>query len=129
MIESNRLVLKFSSARFWVAVAWCVLSGGFVQPARAGDIPVFFVENRGQLGGGQSADSVRYMVKGTALTGYFSAHQVMLAMGQSSFRMSFPGANPAPALEGIHDMPARVSFMVGDPSEWRAGLPAYGGIA
>ncbi|MBZ5595732.1 MAG: SBBP repeat-containing protein [Acidobacteriia bacterium] len=132
MIERDRLVPQFPTARFWIATAWCVASGFLVQPAQAGygEIPVYFVENRGQFGADQTASApVRYMVKGPALTGYFSANQLMLTMGQSSFRVSFPGANPAPAMEGIRAMAARVNFMLGAPSEWRVDLPTYGGVA
>jgi len=132
MIERGPLVPPFRTARFWVAAASCLVSAFFVQPAQAGygQIPVFFVENRGQFGTESAADPpIRYVVKGPSLTGYFSANQVLLTLGQSSFRVSFPGANPAPALEGIRAMAARINFMRGDRRDWRTGLPAYGGIA
>ena len=132
MFDSRRLVRRFPNARFWIAAASCLVSGFFVQSAKAGygQVPIFFVENRGQFGADTAANPpVRYMVKGPALTGYFSANQLRLTMGQSSFRVSFPGANPAPALEGIRAMAARVNFMLGRESEWRVDLPAYGGIA
>jgi len=132
MIECRSLVPPFRTARFWVAAISCFVSALFVQPAQAGygEIPIFFVENRGQFGAESAANPpVRYMVKGPALTGYFSTNQVLLTLGQSSFRLSFPGANPAPALEGIRATGARINFMRGDRRDWRTGLPAYGGIA
>ena len=129
MIERSALVPKFRSARFWAAAAWCILSGWFVQPAQAGygQVPVFFVENQGQYGPEQS--DVRYAVKGPALNGYLSANRAVLTMGQSSFGVRFQGANPTPTIEGIRELPARVHFMLGAPTEWRVDLPAYGGIA
>jgi len=132
MIERRPLVPPFCTARFWVAAAWCLVSGFFVQPAQAGygQIPIFFVENRGQFDAESAANPpVRYVMKGPAVTGYFSSNQVLLTMGQSSFRVSFPGANPTPVLEGIRAMGARVNFMRGDRRDWRTDLPAYGGIA
>jgi hypothetical protein len=129
MIEHSSLVLKLHSPRFWAAAVWCIISGCFVQTAEAayGQVPVFFVENRGQFGSEQS--DVRYVVKGPALTGYLSANRAMLNMGQSRFGVRFTGANPAAVIEGIRELPGRIHFMLGAPTEWRVDLPAYGGIA
>jgi beta-propeller repeat-containing protein len=129
MIERNALVPKLRSARFWAAAAWCILSGGFVQTAQAayGQVPVFFVENQGQFGAEQT--DVRYIVKGPALTGYLSANRAMLTMGQSRFGVRFTGANPGSVIEGIRELPGRIHFMLGAPSQWRVDLPAYGGVA
>src|SRR5271169_4023896 len=129
MIERSALVPKLHSPHFWAAAAWFILSGCLVQPAQAGygQVPVFFVENRGQFGAEQT--DVRYLVKGPALTGYLSANRAVLTMGQSTFGVHFQGANPTPVIEGIRQLPARVHFMLGAPTEWRVDLPAYGGIA
>jgi len=45
MLERNTLVRKFWNLRLWAAVAWCVASGCFVQPAQGayGKVAVFFL--------------------------------------------------------------------------------------
>ncbi|HXA07485.1 MAG TPA: SBBP repeat-containing protein [Bryobacteraceae bacterium] len=128
MIERSALVRK-SRGRFWAAAISCILSGCFIQAAQGGygQVPTFFVENQGQFGAEQT--DVRYIVKGPALSGYLSANRAVLNMGQSTFGVRFQGANPTAAIEGIHELPARIHFMLGAPSQWRVDLPAYGGIA
>ncbi len=118
MIECNPLVPKFRSLRLWATVASCLLSACFVQPATAGygHVPPYFVENRGQFG----ANEILYAVKGQNLTGYFSANHLALRMGDSRFQLTFPGANPAPHLEGIHPLAARINYLLGDAGGWHA---------
>src|SRR5712692_4489894 len=62
------LVPKFHGVRRWATVAWCLVSGFFVQPAIAGygKVPLFFVENRGQVD-----REVGYMGKGPRFSVYF----------------------------------------------------------
>ena len=92
MFERIALVLRFRTRRFWSKAAWFILSGFCTPPAVAGygQIPLFFIENRGQPG-----DAVHYMVKGPRLAGYFEPAQVLVAVGPSKFRLTFPGSGPA----------------------------------
>jgi len=126
MLERNTLVRKFWNLRLWAAVAWCVASGCFVQPAQGayGQAPVFFFENRGQL----ASPDILYMAKGPDLTAYFGPNQVLLTMGSSTYRVSFPGANPAPALEASQPLGGRINFLLGPASQWKTNLPAYGSL-
>src|SRR5882724_5773859 len=126
MLERNTLVRKFWNLRLWAAVAWCVASGCFVQPAQGayGQVPVFFFENRGQL----ASPDILYMAKGPDLTAYFGPNQVLLTMGSSTYRVSFPGANPAPALEASQPLGGRINFLLGQASQWKTNLPAYGSL-
>jgi len=119
-------VLRFGPARFWTWAAWFLLSGWLVQPADAGygRVPMYFVENRGQF-----EAKAKYVARGGGLTAYFDTESVVVTAGQGSLRLSFPGANPAPRLEGMGPAAARINFLVGNPSQWRKDLAAWDAIA
>jgi hypothetical protein len=126
MLERNTLVREFWNLRLWAAVAWCVASGCFVQLAQGayGQVPVFFFENRGQL----ASPDILYIAKGPDLTAYFGPNQVLFSMGSSSYRVGFPGANPAPTIEASEPLGGRINFLLGDASHWKTNLPAYGSL-
>jgi hypothetical protein len=107
MIEPRSLVPKFHSVRLWATVAWCLVSGCFVQPAIAGygKVPLFFVENRGQVD-----RDVYYMAKGPGFSAYFAHAGVSIAAGESTLRLRFPNANLDAVLEGIDPLPTRANF-------------------
>jgi hypothetical protein len=126
MINRIASALPYDRPRFWAAAAWFLLSGLLVQPANAGygQVPMYFVENRGQF-----RSDVRYAVRGPQLTGYFSSREVEVTAGSSHFRVRFPGGNPAPAIEGMGLLAARINFLVGAPGQWRTDLPAWDRVA
>jgi hypothetical protein len=125
MITRIAAVLPFQPARFWLAIAWLLLSGWLVQPARAGygHVPIYFVENQGQF-----PRQAKYVAQSTGLTCYFEAASVMIAAHGDSFRVSFPGANPNVRLQGMGSSAARINFLVGAPGEWKTDLPAWDAI-
>ena len=46
-----------------------------------------------------------------------------------NLRLSFPGANPQPALEPFDRLDTHVSYFIGnDPAKWRADVPVWGGV-
>jgi hypothetical protein len=126
MINRIPSVLPYNRPRVWAAVAWSLLSGFLVQPANAGygQVPMYFVENRGQF-----RSEVRYAVRGPQLTGYFGSREVEVTAGGSRFHVRFPGGNPAPAIEGMGPSAARINFLVGAPGQWRTDLPAWDRLA
>ena len=120
-------LLRCSPLRFWTFVASGLASGCFVQPAIAesyGQIPPYFVENRGQF----DAHS-RYVARGSALTGYFGSSEVVMAGRSGRFRLTFPEADPALAIEGVNPAGARFNFMTGPPAEWKINLPSWNAVA
>ena len=120
-------LLQYNPTRFWMAVASCLASACFVQPAIAegyGHVPAYFVENRGQFDA-----SARYVARGPELTGYFGSTEVVVAARSGRFRLTFPGADPAPALEGVDPAGARFNFMTGPPAEWKINLPSWNAVA
>ena len=50
MTHENVVVQKLATFRFWAAVAWLIVSPCLVLVANAayGELPLFFMENRGQ---------------------------------------------------------------------------------
>src|SRR5579859_2319828 len=126
MSERNTLVRKFWNLRLWAAAAWCVASACFVQPAQGayGQLPIFFFENHGQL----ASPDILYMAKGPELTGYFGPNQVLLTMGSSTYRVTFPGANPEPVLEASESLGGNINFLLGKASRWKTNLPAFASL-
>lgn len=126
MITRIASVLRFQHARLWAAIAWLLVSGWMVQPARAGygHVPIYFVENQGQF-----PERTKYVARDAGLTCYFEAASVVVAANGDSYRVAFPGANPAARLEGMEPSSARINFLAGTPSEWKTDLPAWDAIA
>jgi hypothetical protein len=126
MNQRHTVVRKFWGLRLCAAAAWCVASGWFLPPAQGayGQVPVFFFENRGQL----ASSDILYMAKGPDLTAYFGPNQVLFTTGTSSYRVSFPGSNPSPALDASQPLGGRINFLLGNASHWKTNLPAYGSL-
>ncbi|GIK36253.1 MAG: hypothetical protein BroJett011_00860 [Chloroflexota bacterium] len=48
---------------------------------------------------------------------------------KSVVRLTFDGANPTPAVEGLNPLPGGANFFLGnDPAQWQSNLPTYAGI-
>jgi hypothetical protein len=102
-----------------------LLVSGIVRVASpAGNAPpLFFVSNSGQ-----APARVLFMAQGSGLTAYFLSNEVTFRMGRSSVNVSFPGANPSAAPEGLGEMPARANFLIGKAADWHVGVPLYSEI-
>jgi|SRR5579871_885719 len=126
MVTTAAVITRFRSCRFWTAVVWFILSGWLVQPARAsyGQVPSYFVENRGQFPG-----KARYVAQGAHLAGFFDEASVLFVADGGSLRLTFPGSNPSARLEAGGPAAARINFLRGDPTEWRTDVPAWNAIA
>ncbi len=96
-------------------------------------LPFSFIPNTGQI-----ADrNISFTVKGSGSTLYFTPGEVIIDNVKNSgingssglIRQSFPGANPAPVISGIDELPGKVNYFLGrDPSGWRSDLPTYGSV-
>ena len=109
-------------------------------------LPLFFEANRGQ------ADSrVRFMARGKGYTLLLTPTETILAesktqvstrsnafvpfqsplvttkaSGGSVIRMQLVGANSAPAMTGLDELPGKVNYLIGnDPSKWQTQVPLY----
>ena len=119
------LVPKLYTFRFWASLTWLILSAVFVPPANAayGQVPPVFVEDRGL-----AREPARFILQGPGVSGLFEPRQVTVTMGQSTFRVTFPGQAPAVGPAGLNVLPGRVNFLFGEPSDWKTDLPTYGSI-
>ena len=109
-------------------------------------LPLFFEANRGQ------ADSrVRFMARGKGYTLLLTPTETILAesktqvstrsnafvrfqsplvttkaSGGTVIRMQLVGANSAPAMAGLEELPGKVNYLIGnDPSKWQRQVPLY----
>ena len=109
-------------------------------------LPLFFEANRGQ------ADSqVRFMARGKGYTLLLTPTETILVESKtqvstqgkavapfqsplvatkasrgSVIRMQLVGANSAPAMTGIEQLPGKVNYLIGnDPSKWQTQVPLY----
>jgi subtilisin-like proprotein convertase family protein len=84
-------------------------------------VPLVFERNVGQ------ADSaVRYLARGASTLYLTPTEMVLGPIGRSAMRMRLAGANPAPGVEGVGELPGRVSSFTGnDPARWRTGVPMF----
>lgn len=96
-----------------------------------GRLPLYFVENRGQLD-----PSVAYSIQGRDQTVYFTSQGVTFSLAGKekanprrwTLKLDFLDANPAAQIVGEGSSGARFSYFHGRPEAWRADVPAWRGI-
>ena len=86
-------------------------------------LPLSFIENQGQ-----APAAVRYMAKGSGLTAYFSAGEILLRLAGVSVGVGFEGANAAARVEGEYRLPSHANFLTGEKENWRLNVPVYGAV-
>jgi len=123
--------------------------GKRVAPSKAqvaeayGKLPLAFEPNRGQadpevkfLSRGRgyllfltSTEAVVRLASGRDGTPGSSRHHrrhLSKAAGTAALRIKLVGANPAPEVAGIEELPHRSNYLIGnDPAKWRTDLPNY----
>ena len=124
MTHENVVVQKLATFRFWAAVAWLIVSPCLVLVANAayGELPLFFMENRGQ-----ADPSVRYLVRSPQFKGAFASVRVDITTGDGALRLRFKGARSA-RIEGIAALPGRANFLIGPRSQWKVDVPLFAGV-
>jgi hypothetical protein len=110
-----------------------------------GRLPLIFDANRGQVDG-----QVKFLSRGNGYTIFFTATENVFSIrkpapvepirageerqttNESSYslvRMNLLGANPAPRIEGLGELPGKSSYFIGnDPAKWRTDVPQYARI-
>lgn len=165
---------KGTARGFWVAILLVLLSLGLacgkkkekpaeqqtktaeVQKAQVvqayGKLPLSFTENRGQV-----AEPVRFYIRGSRGTVYFTPQEVVYDVverisrpdrkrpGERGpetaepdtavrrrgvvVRMRLEGADPEVTLEGVDELPGKVNIFRGkDRSKWKTNIRTFGGI-
>jgi len=117
----------------------------------SGKRPLAFVENKGQ-----TDKSVRFYLRGPRGTIYFTPSEVVFQFTAPAkttperrddeddtqqhlaapktvegvvVRLSFPGSNRTPKLEGLDELPSKVHHLRGsDPTEWRTNIRSFRGV-
>ncbi|MDQ6701513.1 MAG: SBBP repeat-containing protein [Acidobacteriota bacterium] len=110
-------------AIFCFVIPFAVL--GSAPADKDSQLPVFFVENRGQMD-----RRIRYMIKRPEMTLYFMQGEIQVAIAGKSLPIRLIHANLQSSIEGRMPMPGSANFFVGaDPAKWRTDIPLQGAIA
>ncbi len=112
--------------------------------AAYGKLPLHFETNQGQ-----SDEQVKFLARGSGYTLFLTATEAVLALQQkpegrsqepeadprpltsdpqppSVLRMQLVGANPAPRMEGLEELPGKSHYFFGtDPAQWHTNIPTY----
>jgi hypothetical protein len=101
----------------------------------AGLRPAPRVERRNPLGKaplafeineGQTAREVKFLARSAGQRLFLASDHAVFTVGQRVVRMRLPGANGAPAIEGLDALPGRSNYFIGnDPRQWRTGVTSY----
>jgi hypothetical protein len=117
-----RLTLSLSAAL--VLMAGCGATSAPPQRHAYGDLPLTFIENRGQ-----TDSRVVFHVQGPGQGIYLTKDAIALTLSKPSgkgvaLNLRFLGANPNPALSGAARAPGEANFLTGnDPKRWRTHVP------
>jgi|GEM_PF-2228268 len=90
-----------------------------------GNLPLYFIENQGQI----DCEDVACCVKGADKTLYFTSEGITFSLkGEGNERwtvkLNVVGANPIKPI-GQDKQEALFSYFKGKPEDWKKGLPAY----
>src|SRR5437899_573824 len=112
--------------------------------AAYGKLPLSFEANQGQ-----TEPQVKFLSRGRGYTLFLTHTEAVLTLTKADahakrqisgdatlvepekragtvLRMKFVGANPAPAVAGVGELPGKSNYFVGnDPKKWRANVPTY----
>ena len=88
-------------------------------------LPMRFEANRGQVD-----PRVEYYSKGDEYMLFLTRREAVLSLaserGTGVVRISLPGSNPRPVIEGIDPLASRANYFLGQRREnWHAGVPTY----
>jgi len=110
---------------------------GAYSPEALNKLPLYFVENRGQLD-----PQAAYYVPGRETSLYFTSTGITLALqtpaqsdgapskpgARYALKLDFVGANPEVQPAGQERTPAMVSYFKGPRQQWKTGLKTYGEV-
>ncbi|MCE5308260.1 MAG: SBBP repeat-containing protein, partial [Acidobacteriales bacterium] len=97
---------------------------GGIQGRQTLRVPALFMANRGQADPG-----VRFMVRTGDVRAWFRPGEIVMEWRKERARLSFPGANPSPEIEGLNPAPANANFLSGpSASSWQTTVPIFRSI-
>src|ERR1051326_1738170 len=86
---------------------------------------------------GQTDARVKFLSRGKGYTLFLTGNEAVLSLKKgdrdsqqsSTLRMEFVGANESPTVTGLHELPGRTNYFIGnDPAAWRRNIPNYQSI-
>ncbi|WP_457601649.1 DUF7948 domain-containing protein [Hydrogenivirga sp.] len=102
--------------------------GGTLKNHRI-EIPLFFIENRGQID-----KKVKFYEKGTGHSTYFTREGIYITLSKKDskpevVKITPIGANPETKIESEDKLSGKVNYFKGkDPKNWRTNIPTYGKV-
>ncbi len=119
--------------------AWMTQSSDTRPIESYGKLPLSFEENRGQ-----TDSQVKFLSRSSGYSLFLTSTQAVFRFRKPDFgsgneategrqnsasanlRMKLGGANPAPRIEGMDQLPGRANYFIGaDPAKWRTDIPTY----
>jgi hypothetical protein len=93
-----------------------------------GKLPLSFEANQGQLD-----EQIKFSLQASGYNLFLTANEMVFSLKQKDtaqagavVRMSLPGANLTPFLQGLEELPTRSNFFRGnDPTNWRTNVANY----
>jgi hypothetical protein len=98
--------------------------------------PISFEPNQGQ-----TDERVKFMARGSGYNLFLTPSNALFSLLQAGssndlvptdsdvFTMIVVGANPAPKITGLHELPGKSSYFLGsDPKKWRTNIPNFGKV-
>ena len=108
------------TSRFLALAAPLILGAALQAQASVGR-QLSFEENRGQ-----TDSRVKYLARGGSWTLFLTSTEAVLALREGgSIRLAWIGGSSGVRIRGEAELPGKVSYLVGDSSRWRSGLPTY----
>ena len=86
-----------------------------------GKLPLSFEANQGQTDA-----RVKFLSRGRDRTLFLTSTEAVLRTKGGVVRMKLEGANPAPRVLGVDELPGKSNYFVGnDPEKWRTNVPTF----
>lgn len=121
---NNLRSLLFVAALALIILPRPVQADASVQERPFGQLPLSFVPNRGQ-----SQSTARYLVRSLGGELAFTTNEVNLSLPDAEISLSFDGADPAPTITALNELPGKVNYFIGDDAvNWHTNIPTYRGI-
>jgi hypothetical protein len=131
---SRRFMLVGLALSAMAITGWIGLYGSGPSSAEArartawGLLPLSFEPNQGQ-----THPDVQFLSRGNGYALFLTSTEAVLVLRPPAaldagtvVRMQLVGARPQAQARGVHELPGRTSYFMGqDPGKWRTGVPTY----